>query len=291
MLTPPGTRRALGQRLRTARTSAELRAVDLAELIGMSQGQISKVENGKRRITPAQADHWATQCDADAATVSEVRDLAQRADTDVTAWADRFAAGWDTDQRSYAEMEQDALSIRLYQVSVVPGLLQTADYTDFILRQIVGLDREQIAAGLQARAERQKLLYQPGTHVSAVIAEHVLRHRFAGRAVMIEQLHRLVQLASLPTVDIAVIPTETDMPLPYMVSFDLLELDDNDGDVVQVELDTGEVVEREPGRVATYQQRHAALHSHALTGADATALVQRIADEHADNLFPGERSQ
>lgn len=286
-MTPPGTRRALGQRLRGFRTNADLRAVDLAELIGMSQGQLSKIENGKRRITPEQAQQWMQQCRADTTAVDEIAELARRADTDVTAWKERFATGWANDQRSYTDTEQNATCIRLYQVSVVPGLMQTSDYTEFILREIVGLDGDEIAAGLQARAQRQKLLYRPDTHISAVVAEHVLRHRFPGRAVMIEQLHRLVQLAALPTVDLAVIPTDTDMPLPYMTSFDLLELPNDDGDVVQVELDTGEVAETEPNRVATYKRRHEALRSYSLTGQDAITLVQRVADENTAALFRG----
>lgn len=284
-MTPPGTRRALGQRLRWFRTDADLRAIDLAELIGMSQGQLSKIENGKRRISPEQAQQWMRQCRADTDAVDEVAELARRADTDVTAWKERFAVGWANDQRSYTDTEQEATSIRLYQVSVVPGLMQTSDYTEFVLREIVGLDGDEIAAGLQARAHRQKLLYRPDTHISAIIAEHVLRHRFPGRAVMIEQLHRLVQLAALPTVDLAVIPTDTDMPMPYMTSFDLLELPNDDGDVVQVELDTGEVTETEPNRVATYKHRHEALRNYSLTEQDVTALVQRIADENTAALF------
>lgn len=287
-MTPPGTRRVLGQRLREFRTDANLRAVDLAELIGMSQGQLSKIENGRRRISPEQVRAFLQQCRAPAAALDEVAELARRADTDVTAWQDRFAAGWANDQRAYTDTEQDATCIRLYQVSVVPGLLQTSDYTEFILREIVGLHGDEIATSLQARANRQKLLYRPETHVSAIIAEHVLRHRFPGRAVMIEQLHRLVQLAALPTVDLAVIPTDTDMPLPYMVSFDLLELPDDDGDIVQVELDTGEVIEREPHRVSTYKRRHEALRSYSLTDQDATALIQRIADENTTALFKGD---
>jgi hypothetical protein len=65
------------------------------------------------------------------------------------------------------------------------------------------------------------------------------------------------QLAALPTVDLAVIPTDTDMPLPYMVSFDLVVAPADD--VVIIETDTQEIREIEPDRVAVYARRHKAL--------------------------------
>jgi hypothetical protein len=140
---------------------------------------------------------------------------------------------------------------------------------------------------------RQRLLYEPNTRFNVIIAEHVLRHRFPGAAVMVEQLHRIAQLAALPTIDLAVIPTNTDMPLPYMVSFDLFEMPADETDVVFIELDTQEIRETEPDRVATYARRHQALrhHQQTLIGQNAIDLVQRIADEVTASIFPGRTDQ
>lgn len=294
-MTHPGTRRALGQRLREHRESAtpKLRAVDLADLLGMSQGQLSKIENGKRRIAPDQVRRWLEHTGADAATIGQLVEQARQADTEVTAWKERFAAGWANYQKSYQDTERTAISIRAYQVSVVPGLLQASGYTEFIQREIVKLTDDQVAAGVSAMMSRQRLLYQPDTRLSVVIAEHVLRHRFPGAAVMVDQLHRIAQLAALPTVDLAVIPTNTDMPLPYMVSFDLFEMPADETDVVFIELDAQEIRETEPDRVATYARRHQALREYkqTLTGQDAIDLVLRIADEVTASIFPGRTEQ
>lgn len=290
-MTHPGNRRALGQRLREFRTSASLRAVDLAELLGVSQGQLSKIENGKRRISPEQVRRWLEHTHADAGTIEQLVEQARQADTEVTAWKERFGAGWANYQKSYAELERIATEIHAYQVSVIHGLLQAPGYTEFIQREILKLTDEQVAAGLTAMRNRQRLLYEPGTHVDVILAEHVLRHRFPGAAVMVEQLHRVAQLASLPTVDLAVIPGNTDMPLPYMVSFDLFEMPDDETDVVVIELDTQEVRETEPGRVAVYARRHQALRQAALTGQAAIDLVLRIAEEVTASIFPPYESE
>lgn len=290
-MTHPGTRYAIGQRLREFRTSASLRAVDLAELIGVSQGQLSKIENGKRRIGPHQVRRWLEHTHADADTIEQLVEQARQADTEVTVWKKRFGAGWASYQKSYAELERTATEIRAYQASVIPGLLQAPGYTEFIQREIVKLTDEQVAAGLTAMRNRQRLLYEPDTHFSVILAEHVLRHRFPGAAAMVEQLHRIAQLASLPTVDLALIPVNTDMPLPYMVSFDLFEMPDDETDMVIIELDTQEVRETDPDHVAVYARRHQALHNAALTGQAAIDLVLRIAEEVTASIFLTDQSE
>lgn len=288
----PGNRHELGRRLRQLRTTAKLRGVDLAQLIGITQGQLSKIETGKRRISPDQVRSWGEHTHADAETIEQLVAQARQADTEVTAWKERFGAGWDNYQKSYAEIESTATEIRAYQVSVIHGLLQAPGYTEFIQREIVGLTDEEVTVGLTAMRNRQRLLYEPSTRFSVILAEHVLRHRFPGPMVMVEQLHRIAQLAPLPTVDLAIIPTDTDMPLPYMVSFDLFTMPADGTDVVLIELDTQEIRETEPDHVAVYARRHQALLNakRTLTGQAAIDLVQRIADKMTASIFPANRS-
>jgi transcriptional regulator with XRE-family HTH domain len=274
-LSQPTPRRTLGRQLADLRRAAKLLQDDVAGAIGITQGHVSKIENGKRRIDPDDVRRWAEHVVAQA----------RQADTEVTAWKERFGAGWDTYQQSYAEIETAAVSIDAYQVSVIPGLLQTAGYTEFIQRTVVGQLDDQVEAGLAAMRARQRLLYRPTTRFSPILAEHVLRHRFPGAAVMVEQLRWLVQLAALPSVDLAVIPTDTDMPLPYMTSFDLLTMPGDEPDIATVETDTQEIRETDPDRVAVYARRHHQLRRYALTGAAAIERVQQIADELTTTLF------
>lgn len=288
-MTSPSARYALGQRLRQLRSDAKLRGVDLAALLGITQGQLSKIENGKRRISLDQVRSWAEHTHADTETIEQLVAQAHQVDSEVTAWKERFQGGWDNYQKSYAEVERASTEIRAYQISAIHGLLQAPAYTEFIQREIVGLTDEQITAGLTAMRNRQHLLYEPTTRLSVILAEHVLRHRFPGAAVMIEQLHRIAQLAVLPSVDLAVIPTDTDMPLPYMVSFDLFTMPNDEPDVVFIELDTQEVRESEPSRVAVYARRHEALRNAALTGQAAIDFVLEIAREMTATLFAQDR--
>lgn len=284
-MVPSGTRAHLGRRLRQLRIDAELNGSDLAAALGISQGQLSKVETGKRRASVSLVRQWAERCSTDAEVVDDLAELAAHSDTDVSQWQQRFSAGWDTDQRSYEELERTATSISSYQVSVVPGLVQTLGYTERILRDVVELNDDAVAAGLHARRARQRILYRAKTDLRLVIAEHVLRHRWGGDAVMLEQLHHLAQVAELPTVDLAVLPVDTDMPLPHMTSFDLLTMDGEDEDIVQIETDTSEIRETEPNRVEVYRRRFDALRSHAITGQEAINEVRRLAGEMTQSVF------
>lgn len=285
-MTQPTARRTLGQRLKQARKSALLRSVDLARDLGISQGQLSRIENGQRRASEDLVRSWLERAGEATAVIDDLVSQVELADREITDWKKRFSGGWAADQRRYEDLESDASAIGAYQVSVVPGLLQTPAYTDFLLRHVVQLDDKDVATGVAARSRRQRLFYESGTEFSAVVAEQVLRHRgFGGPAVMVEQLHRIAKLAAdVPAMDLAIIPIDTDMPLPYMVSFDLYELADDDA-LVLIEFDTGEIRESEPHRIQHYRQRLDDLRSAARSGDEALRLLERITTDLASVPF------
>lgn len=288
-MSQPTPRRTLGRQLADLRRAAKIHQETLGGALGISQGHISKIETGKRRISPEDVRRWTEHVGADDVVVDRLVAQARQADIQVTAWSERFEAGWDTYQRDWAEIEAAASSIRAYQVSVIPGLLQVPSYSEFIRRTVVGQVDDEVEAGLAAMRARQRLLYRPTTRFAPIIAEHVLRHRFPGASVMVEQLRSLVQSATLPSVDLAIIPTDTDMPLPYMVSFDLLTLPGDEPDIALVETDTQEIRETNPDKVAVYAHRYDSLRSFALTGEAAVERVQQIADELTAALFAERR--
>jgi transcriptional regulator with XRE-family HTH domain len=50
----------IGNRVRAARTRAGIKAVELARLVGLDRDKLSKVEHGRRRITPLEMPRFAT---------------------------------------------------------------------------------------------------------------------------------------------------------------------------------------------------------------------------------------
>ncbi len=160
--------------------------------------------------------------------------------------------------------------------------MQSGAYVRYFLAEVRGLPERQVAEGVAARLDRQDVLYQPGTHLEVVIAEHVLRQRFGGPKVMIEQLHRVASLAQLPSVDLAVLPSNTDMAETYEPSAVIYVAPNDDAnDLAVIELATSVVREHKPESVRRYTELFQTYQRHSLRGRDAVELVERIARDMA----------
>lgn len=108
----------------------------------------------------------------------------------------------------YIAMEDAASRIRTWQLSLVPGLLQTADYA----RALAVSDEfwenpDDIERVVAVRMKRQQRLrgHAP-LHVHAVIWEGALRQEIGGPSVMRGQLEHLLELAEMPNVHVQVLP-------------------------------------------------------------------------------------
>ena len=60
--------------------------------------------------------------------------------------------------RSWVEHEQSAATLRIWQLGVLSGLLQTEDYACAILTVNPGVTEDEVGARLAARLERQAIL-------------------------------------------------------------------------------------------------------------------------------------
>ncbi|MEV7870237.1 helix-turn-helix transcriptional regulator [Streptomyces sp. NPDC088124] len=125
----------------------------------------------------------------------------------------RRAKGWwnALDQgnlREYIAMEDVALKMRCWQIVLIPGLFQTAEYTRAVaVSAVLPDDVDHIERIVEVRRRRQARLH--GEHplqVHAVISEAALRQQRGSRQVMKRQLAHLRELADLPNVQIQVLP-------------------------------------------------------------------------------------
>jgi hypothetical protein len=105
-------------------------------------------------------------------------------------------------------LETAADRIQAYEAMVVHGLLQTRDYAAALIKALrPDLPREQIERWVQLRMDRQGLLSRadpPGFEV--VLEECALRRPVGGRDAMRTQLWHLVDMATLPTLTLQVLP-------------------------------------------------------------------------------------
>jgi transcriptional regulator with XRE-family HTH domain len=277
-----GAREELGDRLRDFRDAAGLSGQAMGTKLGCNQSRISRIEAGKTRISPEQVRQWLDVAGAPADAYDALLELAERAEVEVVSWSDAHASGWAAHQNDYAAIEREASRILIWQPAVIPGLMQSGAYIRHFLARVRKLPERQVAEGVAARLDRQDVLHQPGTHLEVVIAEHVLRQRFGGPKVMIEQLHRVASLAQLPSVDLAVLPSDTDMDETYEPSAVIyLAPHEDANDLAVVELATSVVRERKPENVQRYTDLFRIYQAHSLRGPAAIERVECIAEHMA----------
>lgn len=282
-----GAREELGDRLRQYRDAAGLSGHAISTELGCNQSRISRIESGKTRISPEQVRQWLDATGAPADAYDDLLKLAERAEVEVVSWNDAHASGWAAHQNDYAAIERETSRILIWQPAVIPGLMQSGAYVRHFLAKVRSLPDRQVAEGVAARLDRQDVLHQPGTHLEVVIAEHVLRQQFGGSKVMVEQLHRVASLAQLPSVDLAVLPSNTDMDETYEPSAVIyLAPHDDATDIAVVELATSVVRERKPENVQRYIDLFRTYQANSLHGADAIELVERIAKHMGTSTDP-----
>jgi transcriptional regulator with XRE-family HTH domain len=187
--------RYFGRQVRKARLAAGWTLADLGQRVGYDPGQISRIENGKR----PPSELFAQVCD--------------RAFPDLNGWFTEFFAEsrtWIATPpwfRSWVEIEQQAATLRVWQPSVLSGLLQTEDYARAILATDPGVTDDQVAARVSARLSRQAILTREDPPAAwFLVDESALRRCIGSSETMAAQLAHLTGVARLPNVTIQVVP-------------------------------------------------------------------------------------
>jgi transcriptional regulator with XRE-family HTH domain len=183
-----------GKKLAEYRSRAGILQKELAALMGWSKSKISMTERGER---PAD-EEFARQADAhlgaEGALVSAWRDASRHA-TRLPAWFMRWI-----------DIEQQARSLRTWELTIVPGLLQTEAYARAIYEGVPGLTSDKVEAGVAARLERQVLFLADGGPVLRVVLdESVLSRPVGDPGVMAGQLAHLLAMAQHPRITVQVL--------------------------------------------------------------------------------------
>jgi hypothetical protein len=157
-----------------------------------------------------------------------------------------------------------------------PGLLQTADYARHILSNVVALRRipNDVERGVRLRLRRQEALYDPAKHFRFLLTEATLRYQPCPASTLRGQLDRLHGLFGLDTVEIAILPFDTRLPIAPVNGFWIF-----DGAVVLVETLSAELTLRDPDDVLVYLRLFDMLWKIASHGEAATNILARVAQE------------
>ena len=252
--------RYFGQQVRRARRAAGWTLTEFGQRIGYDPGQISRIENGKRPPT----ELFAQMCD--------------RAFPDRDGWFSEFYAEsrtWIATPpwfRSWVEHEQHAATLRISQLGVLSGLLQTEDYARAILTVEPGVTEDQVSERLAARLARQAILTRDDPPAAwFLVDEAALRRHVGSPDVMAAQLAHLAGVARLPNVTIQVVPNIAHAGL--LGGFAVAER------AAYVETAVAGQVFEDADIIAGLLTRFDTLRNEAFRGSESLTLIERMCEE------------
>jgi transcriptional regulator with XRE-family HTH domain len=226
---PAAARRRLQRELRKLRADANLTQRDVADAMEWSPSKVIRIEAGGVSITTNDLKQLLAYYGlTDQAKVDNL--LATNRDSRKQSWSD-FKDVLEPVGRTYWGYEASAVILRQYEYSLIPGLLQTEEYTRAVLS---GVNRprpsdERIDRLVEARAARQTLLDREVIpELFFVLDESVLRREIGGQTVMRRQLERIEELGARERISIQVVPMTYGAYPGQLGSFVVLEFQDED---------------------------------------------------------------
>lgn len=257
MISPYVRRLRLAAELRALRTEAGLTHEQLAKKIGQSRAQISRLENG----------HVVDQAD-----IIKILDAlgveGERWTQIITIAREAGERGWWESNRGmgerqafYANLEAGAETIREYQMTFVPGLLQTPEFTRARMEaeRTSGPASFAVEKAIEARAGRQRMLRRPGGPTYHVILDELaVRRPTAPLEIMKAQLYHVAATVNgNDNINVQVLPVDAAIE-SYRVprsAFSLYTFSDpDDPTVVAVDTVTDDIVITEEMAVKLYDE-------------------------------------
>lgn len=267
-------RLALGRRLRELRRQADLSGRELAESLSWPPSKVSKLENGRQSPTDVDIRAWARAAAADDETDALLASLHTLAVQNIE-WQRQLRAGLRSHQTELAALDAKTRLFRALESTFVPGLLQTAEYARARFLQSVAVlkVRGDVDEAVQARIQRQEILYRPEKRFHFVLTEAALRYRLCSPEVMLGQLDRLIALSALPNVKFGVIGFDTAYAVAPTHGFWLL-----DDERVMVETFSAELNLAQPQEIELYRTIFESMATAAAYGRQARAIIKRVID-------------
>ena len=256
---------AFGEQLRRLRDERGWTQDELGEHLGYSGTHISAIETGRRPPTR----RFANGADK----VFGTGDRLERQSTAVrtTALLEGFP--------EFVSREAKAAEIRLYEVGVIPGLLQTPEYAAALTAATVkrgaitpeqGDERIALVARRQASLDRM-----PPPLVFAVLDESCLRRPVGDSAIMEAQFARLLEFAELPNTVVQVAPFDMGVRRPFDLPIYVLTLPDRSLMSYAESAQRGHL-ERETTFVVPLLTAYHQLQAEALSQAASVAMIEQL---------------
>ncbi|MFE3446467.1 helix-turn-helix domain-containing protein [Nocardia sp. NPDC059180] len=281
-------RRQLGRYLMDWRTRAGLSQPQAAQLLGIGSTSLYRLEhgqNGKVNLGHVEAacELYGVPEHLVAAYVGLARQTSEK------SWWHEFGDLIPENFDVYMGMEAAAQTFTSYHPDLVPGILQTADYTRVLVREALPDEAPaEHERRVQMRQYRQMIVTRKRrpVEVNVVLHESVLRRTIGDGKITGVQLKRLADMSTRPNVTLRVLPNEAGVPGGHSVGqFTILDFGANrvgglvEPPVVYVPGIVGGMYFEKPKDVHRYHQAYKAFQDRALDAVDSRGLLRQVAKE------------
>ncbi|MEV4341581.1 helix-turn-helix transcriptional regulator [Streptomyces sp. NPDC049590] len=259
---------AYGAELRRQRERKGWKQADLAERMGYSASHISTVETGRKMPTlrfSRSADRAFGTAGAPDSFEHQYRAIQHGS----------LLEGFT----EYVKYEGRAVEIRLYEVGVIPGLLQTPEYASTLEADAVrrgAITTEQANERVELVTRRQAALARtPPPFVHAVLDESCVRRPMGAPSTMGAQFERLLTFAELPSTVLQIAPFCMGERRPFSLPVTVLTMPDRSIMSYAESAQRGHL-ERETSSVSPILTAYHQLQAEALSQAASVALIEEL---------------
>jgi transcriptional regulator with XRE-family HTH domain len=243
---PAVLRRRLQIELRKARDTTGQSQKDVADALAWSPSKLLRIENGAVGITMtdlrALLDHYGVR---DRKRVDELIKIAQDSRKLSTA---AYGRSVSSAAIKFYNFRSSALRVRNFETLLIPGLLQTEEYANAVIKAFANPDdsTQDLEDRVTARMDQQSLLDREGRpELYFMIDEAVLWRWMGGSGVMRNQLEHLKKLAERPRLTIQVVPFSHGAYAGLRGSFQILEFAEGEDYVLFLENARGDLISRD----------------------------------------------
>ena len=273
-------RRKLGIELRRLREAVKMTADEAAEQLELSASTISRSETGKVNVHPRDVDamlriYGLTDERKREALLALARKSRER------GWWHAYRNVLAGDVVSHISIEDGANQIRAFQTMLVPGLLQTEDYSRAVAAIFPRPEPPEVVnQQVEIRQRRQEVLRRHDAVPLVVILDESVLHRpIGGRETMRAQLRHLLELSENVNLTLQVTPYEIGAYAGLGGPFTLFGFaEPMDLAIVHVENQRSFFLIEDEDDIRHYEVVFQRVQKSALPVADSSALVKRIAE-------------
>ncbi|MFE7410735.1 helix-turn-helix domain-containing protein [Streptomyces laurentii] len=257
--------KAYGARLRRLREERGWTQEELGARMGYSGTHISAVENGRRPPTA----HFSAMADKVLGTGDEFEREGRSLRTPATL------EGFP----EYVVWEMQAAEVRVFELGIIPGVLQTPEYAAAIVAGAVergAITERQAESRLSLLARRQEALQRsPAPSIFVVLDESCIRRPVGGWAVMRAQLEGLVHFAEQPNTVLQVAPYELGARRAFDLPLYILTMRDRSHMSYAESAQRGHL-ERETASVVPLMTAYHQLAAESLSQAASVAMIHEV---------------